>query len=414
MKEFIWKPYFDQFPLTDRVTHYREIWAAFLVGIFMGAALSLVPIIARRIGVSATGMTVMLSMPFVGNLFSLYFGHHIQKRRDKMPFVFWPGVTSRLLVVLVAFFSTPGPFLIIMSAYYLISTIPAPAYASIMRTNYSDPHRGKIMSNIRIIRTAMSAGFAYLVGHLLESNPEAYRWILPVAGLIGIGGSIFFRKIRIRRLHDPEAVRLSFRRAVRTFREDRDFLLFMLIFFLCAGPGKMAIPLEPIRFVDELNFSYRDAGLILGTLSPVMSVLGFIVWGLLSRKIKPIYLVVVVFLLGNARYMILALATRPVHVIPASVLSGLALAGFELMPLFVMIGFAGSRLSLYIAFHSTLVGIRGIVGPFVGNYLYTHLGISIVDIFWIIWILTTVAAAAMFIFAVYYSKKPDRFPVAKQ
>ena len=408
MREFIWKPYFDQFPLTDRVTHYREIWAAFLVGIFMGGALTLVPIIARRIGMSSTGITVMLSMPFVGNLFSLYFGHHVQKRRDTMPFVFWPGVTSRLLVVAVAFFSTPIPFLVIMSFYYLISTIPAPAYASIMRTNYSDPHRGKIMSNIRIIRTVMSAGLAYLAGHFLDLNPEAYRWILPLSGCFGIGASIVFKKIRVRQDRSPQAVPLSFRRALRTLREDRQFLVFMLIFFFCAGPSKMAIPLEPIFFVDELAFGYRDAGLILGALSPVMSVIGFVLWGIASKKVRPLYLIVVMFLLGNARYLVLALATSPVHVIPASVLSGLSMAAFELIPLFVMIGYAGSRLSLYIAFHSTLVGLRGIVGPFVGNYLFANRGMSIVSIFWTIWIMTTVAALAMLIFAIVSGRSGGR------
>ncbi len=114
------------------------------------------------------------------------------------------------------------------------------------------------------------------------------------------------------------------------------------------------------------------------------------------------------FLLGNPRYLLLALATKPSNVIPASILGGLRMAGFELIPLFAMIGFAGSRLPLYIAFHSTLVGLRGIIDPFIGNYLYLRRGMSIDSIFWIIWIIATAAALAMLVSAIVTSrsKKP--------
>ena len=75
------------------------------------------------------------------------------------------------------------------------------------------------------------------------------------------------------------------------------------------------------------------------------------------------------------------------------------MAGFELLPLFVIIRFAGTNLPLYIAFHSTLVGVRGIIGPFIGNFLYAGLGMRIVDIFWIIAAVASVGTAGTFVFA---------------
>jgi hypothetical protein len=399
IRSHLWQPYFDQFPLTDRITHYYELLAALFIGVFLGAGLSLVSIIARRIGMSSTGMTVMLSMPFVGNLFSLYFGHHVQKRRNKMAFVFWPGITGRLVVALVVFARTPGTFLVVMSVYYLLSTIPGPAYASIMRTNYSDANRSRLMSTNRVVRTIVSALAAYGAGALLDLHPDAYRWIIPASALIGMIGSLLFRRIRVRREQSTQAPPVSFRSALRVIRGDRPFLIFMLLFFICSGPPKMAIPLEPILFVDELHFDYRDAGLILGTISPVMSVAGFVLWAVLLRRFGALTLSSVMFLMSTVRYVVLALATDPVHTIPASALSGLANAGFELLPLFVMIRFAGANLPLYIAFHSTLVGLRGILGPFIGNFLYANLGMRIVDVFWIITGISGAGVIGMFIFA---------------
>ena len=411
MKELIWKSYFDKLPLTDRVTHYYELWTFFFIGIFMGAGLSLVSIIARKIGMSSTGITVMLSMQFFGYLFSLYFGHHINKRA-KMPFVFWPAVTSKLLVCAIAVFFSPRGFLVIMCLYYFISTIPASAYASIMRTNYSEGNRGKLMSNIRIIRTIVSTACAFGAGFALDKNPEFYRWMLPAAAAFGIVGSLMFRKLKVRRDIEPRGISVTFRQTLGVLREDKAFLIYLTIIFFCAGPPKLLIPLEPIRYVDELHFNYKDAGLILGTLNPIASILGFILWSRLIKRFHPLYLLVALFTIGLSRYAIIALATEPQHIIPASMLHGFSTAGFELIPLFAMIRFAKERISLYFALHSTLVGIRGIIGPFIGNFLYSGLGLPIVSIFWGAYITSMIGVAAMFVFAVFWTKHEARAAAA--
>lgn len=411
MRELIWKPYFDRLPLTDRITHYYEIWTNLFIGIFMGAGLSLVSIIARRIGMSSTGMTIMLSMPFFGHLCSLYFGHHINKH-DKMPFVFWPAITSKLLMCGIAVFFSPRAFLVIMSLYYFISTIPSPAYASIMKTNYSEVNRGTLMSNIRIIRTIISTIFAFAAGYALELHPDLYRWILPASAAIGMIGSVMFRKVRVRRDVNVRNLSITFGQTLQIFRKDKAFLIFMGIFFLCAGPSKLLIPLEPIRYVDELHFNYKDAGFILGTLTPIASVIGFIIWSRLIKRIHPLYLLAGLFAIGMAKYAIVALATEPQHVILGSLLNGFSTAGFELIPLFVIIRFAKDRISLYIALHSTLVGIRGIAGPFLGNFLYNNLGFSIVSIYWGVYITSMIGVAAMFVFAAFWTKDEAKASVA--
>ena len=394
-----WKRYFGNLPLTDRITHYREIQVGLLMGIFNGFGLSLVSIIARRIGMSSTQIAVMLSMPFVGSLFNLYFGH-VMAQREKMPFVFWPGVTSRLLLSAVIVFHSPAAFLTTMSLFYLISTIPVPAYASIMKTNYSDGLRARLMGNMRILQTAIAAGGAFVAGQVLELQPDAYRWILPLAACFGVGAAFAFQRLRVKRGRDDAAPPVSFGQAVESIRNDRTFLLFMVIFFCCAAPNKLAIPLEPIWLVDHLGMDYREAGLFLGTVLSISSVIGYWVWGKLSTSVPPLYLLVAVFAFGTARYPVLALATDPSHVIAASIATGLSYSGFELIPLFAIMRFAPSgKLPMYIAFHSTLVGVRGIIGPFAGNFLYTRLGVRIDAVFWIITAIAGTGILAMLGFA---------------
>ncbi len=317
-----------------------------------------------------------------------------------MPFVFWPGVTSRLLLIGMVFVRKPTGFLLIMSLYYLISIVSGPAYASIMRSNYSDANRGRLMGNIRIIRMIAGAICAFGAGLILQAHEGSYRWLFPAAGCIGVVGSLFFRRIKVR--HERQARArgsFSFLDALRTIRRDRYFLIFMALFFLCSGPNKLVIPLEPIRLVDDLKIDYGSAGLILGSMVFLCSILGFRLWGKLTSRTNPFLLLLVLFFISSLQLPIIALAQNQYHLIPASAVRGVSTAGYELLALFAIIRFARERnLALYIGFHTTMIGVRGILGPFAGIWLHKGLGLSIVQVFWIAFVLAVLGAAAMAVF----------------
>ena len=391
--------YFRRLPLTDRVTHYLDLWSALLFGVFNGLTLSLSTIVARRIGVDSTQMAVMLTMPFVGQLLNLYLGH-LSSKRAKMPLVFWPGFVSRTLLVGMVFVSSPGPYFLLMSAYNLVSTLSGPAYASIMRSNFSDRHRGELMGNSRIGIMLSSALFSYLAGAALEALPGGYRWVFPLGALFGAASSLAFRRIRVRRgddLRPPPG--FSFLDALRSVRKDRTYLAFLVLVFLCAGPNKLAIPLEPIWFVDHLHIDYQQAGFVLGTIGSICGVLGYLFWGRITRARDPLVLLAIDLVLFMARYPILALATTPAHLVIASVLSGFANAGFDLLMLFSVMKLArGRSFALAVGLHSAFVGVRGLIGPSIGTFLYATLGVSIPAIFWMITAATGVGIAALAVF----------------
>jgi hypothetical protein len=347
-------------------------------------------------------MAVMLAMPFVGLFLSIYFGH-LTTRRRTASLVFWPGLVSRALLAGMVLVTTPGPYVALMSAFNLISVLSGPAYASLIRANYGEPHRGELMGNARIVTTLGSAVFAYLAGVGLSLLPGGYRWIFPLGAIFGVAASFVFRRVRPRRGEETghDAGR-SFLDALRSLREDRRFLVFQLLLLLCAGPNKLAIPLEPIWFVDHLRIDYQEAGLILGTVYSVCSVLGYILWGRLTRGRDPLLLLLVVLALYALRYPILAVATVPGHVAFASVLAGLSDSGFELVMLFSLIRLSrGRNFALAYGLHSAFVGFRGLVGPFIGSWLYGTLGVSIETIFWGI---TVATAAGIVAFAAYTAR----------
>jgi hypothetical protein len=399
-------------PLTDRITYWHELWTGSLGGVYQGLGLSLIAIVGRRIGMSSTQMAVMLSMPYAGYLLSLGLGPLV-RGRAATDWVFWPGVISRVLLLGIAFVRTPGAFMAIMCVHYVVSTFSGPAYASIMKTNYSDSNRGTLMSRIRILQTAVVAVAAFVAGQTLETHPAAYRWVVPLGACAGIASSFVFRHLKVRRAEQSSAGRLGLRTGLREVTANRPFLILMGAFFLCAGGGKLAIPLEPIRLVDELGMSYSQAGLIIGTITGVTSMFGYWLWGRLSKRRDPLELMLAVFVLGLLRNPIMALARSPWHVIPASLVSGLSSPGYDLVPLFAILGLAGpGSVPVYIAFHNTLIGVRGLVGPYLGTALHDGAGLPIASVYWII---TGVVAAgalvmAAFLFTRARSAGPKRPP----
>ena len=176
----------------------------------------------------------------------------------------------------------------------------------------------------------------------------------------------------------------SFRKSLALLGQDKAFLLYMAIYFIAGFPDKIMIPLEPIRLVDELGAGYGAAGLVLGTVPLAGAVLGYFICSRLSGKADPFILLFATVALASTRFLGFALAKAPMHLLPGSFLNGVANAGWDLLPLFTILLFADrSRLGLYMGLHNTLVGLRGLIGPALGTWLYEGMGVRIVDIYWV-------------------------------
>ena len=378
--------YFARLPLTDRITFAREIWAAVFYGVFAGLALPLIPIVARRIGMSPAGITVMVTMQFIGALFGILLGH-MADRRKKIPFVIWPAITGRVMIGLLIFAQSPAVYLILVSVFFLTVNLGGPAYASIMRSNYSDANRSRLMGNIRIVIVIVAAAFSSLAGALLGRNEGIVRWLFMAASAFGILSSVAFARVRVRQGPDlpRDAPSASLLRSLRTVRRNIPFLLFMGILVLCATPDKLAVPLEPIWLVDFLHLGYGEASFLLGTVVSLASIAGYFLWARALKRFNSFAVLSVVAFLFAARFASLALARVSSQLLPMSILSGLTNAGWDLVPIFCIITLADrSRFSLYIGFHTTLFGIRGIIGPSLGTFLYSSGALPLTGIFWVI------------------------------
>jgi MFS family permease len=350
---------------------------------------------------------------FVGLLLNVWIGH-LSEKGDKALWVFWPGFISRLLVCGALIWVSPWVFLMVLGASNIIGTFGGPAYNSLMRSNYSHRNRGRLMGIIRIGIQVVSALAAAFAGWFMEFNHVGYQILFPVAGALGMCSSWIFFRIKARRpplatesraamaIQEPPE---GFRASLALIARDKLFLVYMAIYFVAGFPDKLLVPLEPIRFIDELGMNYGAAGLIQGTIPLMGAMAGYFIFIKLAHKVSPFILLMATAVLASSRFLNTAVATNPYHLIPGAFLNGMGNAGWDLLPLFSIMLFVGhQRISLYFGFFSTLVGVRGLIGPVLGSWMYSA-GWRIADIYWLAFWLELGAVVLLFGFLLYFQKR---------
>jgi hypothetical protein len=381
------RDYLEGYPLSDRITFVYDVRGGASYGVLAGVALPLVGVVGRRLGMDSAQLALLMGSQYIGFLLNLATGH-LARSGDLRAQVFWPAFLARAALALVALAFSPLAFLAILVFYYVVSNLTGPAYSTIMRLNYSDAHRGRAMGQVRIVQQVIAALCAALAGAYLQAFPEGYRLVFPLGAVAGMASSLFFLKVKPRKGcaegRERPAAAEGFGDSLRELRRDRPFLVYMAIVFIAGFPDKLMTSLEPIRLVDELGAGYGAAGLVLGTVPLAAAVLGYFLCAKLSDRIDPIFLLVGTVILSSTRYLGLALASVPAHLLPGSFLNGVSNAGWDLLPLFSVLLFAErSKVGLYMGFYNALIGLRGLVGPALGTWLYEGAGMRIADIYWI-------------------------------
>jgi len=383
--------YLSRLPLTDRITFFRELASSTFYGVYAGVAVPLIPIMARKVGMTPEAITAMVTTQFIGALSGVWMGH-LAERRRKMPFVMWPNLGARAAVAALAFVRQPTAFLVVASLFYFLPNLTGPAYSSIMRTNYSAANRGRLMGNIRILIMIVSGAVSAAAGLLLAGNEDLLRWLLLAAGLSGILSSLAFATIKVRKdspalapgpppipsrvpHRAPSPIPPRGRRKespLRVLAANRALFVFLGVLVLCATPDKLSVPLEPLWMVDVLHIDYAEASLVLGTVVYAASIAGYYLWARLLKRMNSFTLLALVVFIFSGRYVALALARGGVGLVPMSILSGLSNAGWDLVPLFCLLDLSDARsFTLAVGMHYTLFGIRGTVGPTLGTLLYS-------------------------------------------
>jgi predicted MFS family arabinose efflux permease len=369
-----------------------DLTSMFLTGLYTGAVFPFVSVIARDDLKASTQVLAMLTAaPFLGNLMALFWARAMEGR-EKVPFVKWSQVAARVCIFLTLFAVGAWPFALVIGAAQVIGTIATPAYAAIIKDVYPDETRGQILSFTKSTVIAAQVLATLIAGWLMKPSLPipaiSYRFVFPVAGLIGIVAALVFGRIHpaeaeqyaeVERPREPiaEQIKETGRFVWSTLgilRDDQAFRWFALSVFTYGFGNLMTIPLIPVIQVNELHISKSEVA-VLTNVMQVVAVVAYFYWGRYVDRRSPQRAVVVNILFNTTVPMVYILTAFVPGVnawtlLPAYLFSGLVLAGIDMAYFNALLTFSGpENVSRYQALQSFLLGIRGSIAPFVGSWL---------------------------------------------
>jgi MFS family permease len=364
----------SQAPLVSRYTYQLHARAALLEGILAGVIVTN-DVVARKT-LNASGFQIMLltMAPSVAQLLALVLARRFEAVEQRRVF-FWAGFLGRLSLLAMAFVTRTWPFLGLLLLGAIVQTIVIPAQNTVFQANYKPEIRGRLFGRAQVYGGVAMAAAALGAGLLLDHDPEAYRWLYPVAGVAGFAATQVFGSIRLRRSPPPPEPGSARNRAPlwRLLFEDAPFRRFETAMF-CYGLGFMCMmPVFALLFVDELHMDYSDASLARGVVFSAVPVVALTFAGRMHDRIG-------LERLAIRSYVVLALFAASMTVVRSSAqvvaafgFFGLGMAGVNIAWSMGPIKYApAGQAARYMGVHVALVGVRALIGYPLGAMVAGH------------------------------------------
>ena len=404
-----------------------------LAGLIEGQFASIV--VSKTFHGSSLQIALAAAMPWAAYISSLFWGM-LSVGRPKVRLTVICGAATALCAGLAgAIPQSP------MGATWFIAQIAAAQVflagvvtvrAAIWKSNYPPAVRGQIAARLQAIRSVISVVAVQTASALCDQNPAAYRLVYPVAAVLGLVGVALLARLRIRRERtelrrgvtpdgkddfrrdfvEPFGVAAllspghAFAQMWRVLRDDRRFAIYCWAQSLHGAANLMTIAIIVEVISRGLPLGERwgfwiSTGLI--TALPILSLLGSLGrWGMLFDSLGVLRFRVVNVICwtvslgmglagtvlttasagGDPAYFVAAIVMFGLR----GVVNGVAQGGGALAWNLGHLHFATAESAeVYMGVHVFLAGVRGLIAPLGGMWLWSVLG-------WPVWLIAIALA----------------------
>lgn len=353
-------------PPAVRYNQYADLRAAMLFGVFV-TGLNFLPVVLRRLGAPPDWLAFYAAQPFIGFMLTTFSVMLMPRQQGLMRFaaMFW--FVARGSFLLLAFIND-WPALIALTLFFWIGeSFPLPAYTCLMQAIFPAKTRGQVMSTTRVGMALVSLVLTPVTGAVLDT--AGHRWVYPFMAVAAMLSVLFFTRLRFTDADVSPNKADSPWRVWGIVREDPRFALYLLG-LTCFGLGFLSGgALQAIVQVDRLQLSYSEIG-ALGVVQSVFFLLGYVTLGRWIDRAGGLQTLRWVFVTGLALPLTYAFATAGWMLAPAFAALGLVNAGMDLGALNTVIQLSRpERLGEYSALQTTVLGLRGLIAPFLGVWL---------------------------------------------
>ncbi len=347
-----------------------DLLAAVGVGVSMALVTTLLPTVARRGGLEPLGLAALAAAPFIANLLGVFAGRFGPRSPRQLALIRGAGAAS-----LIALFIVPTPFMMVFTSivFWVSLSFGGPFHLRLWGAMYPARLRGRIVGMIGTGRAAAGA-LAALAGGLLADQvggPTA----VAVGGLIGVACAVAYMGLRAQAAGDLP--RFSARDSIRALRERPVLGRVALAQGFYGGGLIAALPLYALVYVDRLDLSLSDVGII-GILTAAATTVSFLAWGMVADRFGAMVAMRIGTAMGLAALLAVAIAPNVSLLWLGAVAAGAASASID-------VGIASvvsehttmSSRAPAMAGWNAITGARGIVAAFLMSAL---LQAGIVDV----------------------------------
>ncbi|MFC2131612.1 MFS transporter [Bacteroidota bacterium] len=351
--------------------------------------------------------------------------HELIKRYKKKNILRVTALITRLPLFLIVLFPTQELppeqmvfyhylFLSIFLFYYSSMTVVNPIINSILKNNYQNVHFGTLYSYATTINKIVMMISTFLFGWLLDYNNFSFVYVYPIMSVLGIS-SLFLLStaVKVQYLKPLDKV-LSFRNSVRNsflsiktiIKTNKPYRHFEIGFMLYGFAFMLTVAITTLFLAEELNLNYSSIAFYKNSYN-LIAILMLPFFGKLIDRIDPrkfaaftfFTLLMYLFFMGLTEYypyyidfgnyrfyylLIISFAWNGLFAATMSLLWNIGSSYFC----------KNNDADAYQSVHLSMVGLRGMIAPLFGIWLYEYLGFSAVFVLGVF--LLAVAIAFMF------------------
>ena len=379
----------------ERLTTRRYLQAMVFQGIWTTGQFLFPFVLAKSLAAPGWLVTLSVMMETSGMMLGLYWGQ-LMASGGRRRWLFWGGLCGRLVVVAALLVHSAAAFVVMLAVVYLFISLVYPAQNSILQDNIPPARRGALFGRGARVQFLTAAVCSWMVGMVLEQDPDHFRYVYPVLGVLGFGYPLILSRLPrptgAGAPHDDRvfavprlplgpvrpgrllrALVLPFAEARATFARDRQYLWYETNFMIYGVAFIMLVPVVPLYYIEVWDLRYQaiaQSRVMIGSLG--MALLGPLA-GRLMDRVKPARLCALSF--GWVTLFPLTLALGP-EVLPlepehaaylAFAIYSVGMAGVNIGWNVGSIAFAPpGQGAHYQGIHVAMVGLRGAMAPVLG------------------------------------------------
>jgi MFS family permease len=387
---------------------HMALWGV-LAGVIEGNTSSIV--VAKTFGASNLLITVVWATPMVANMLSLLWADLLRGRGRKRSFLLLnaAAVLSLMSVGLTPSSWTPwGGWLfalqICLARIFLAGMVTV--RSGMWSLNYPNEFRARITGRLQSLRFLVGLFAAAAIASLFNHDPEAYRWIYPAVGVVGVLSLSPLRGFRVRaerneiraaRRRHPgrRGTRNPFRALLQAFRDgrevlkrDRPFARYCTAQHFLGSANFVVDPVLTIVVTKQLGLDYFQSGALLDLIPNIVMLFALPFWSAMFDRVGVLRFRVTNSAVWLASSVLAGIAllclSLPIAdsgawcigiLVLSRVVQGVGRGGGAIAWNLGHLQFAGRhQTDLYMSIHVALTGLRGTTMPFLALGAYHLVG----------------------------------------